>query len=292
MTTPTAIGFLGTGLMGAPMARNLLSAGFEVAVWNRTEAKAEALAKDGARLCVEAPEAGADADVVVTMLESGPVVRQVVFASGVADAMRRGATLIDMSSIPPQTAREHSKLLAEQGISHLDAPVSGGINGAAEGTLAIMVGGEVAAFERARPVFAPLGTATHVGPTGAGQLAKLANQIIVAVTIGAVAEALHLAKTAGADGAAVREALMGGFADSRILREHGRRMLERDFVAGGPIRMQLKDLVTALEAAQEASVQLPLTEAVTALYRQLADAGDAELDHNALLLLLERLNAG
>ena len=284
------IGFLGTGLMGAPMARNLLSAGFQVSVWNRTAAKAEALVAYGARADTGVVAAVHDADVVITMLDSGPVVSELVFGRGVAEALGRGATLIDMSSIPPDTAREHARRLAAGGVAHLDAPVSGGTKGAAEGTLAIMVGGDAAVVERMRPVFERLGVATHVGPSGAGQIAKLANQIIVAVTIGAVAEALHLAATAGADAAAVREALMGGFADSRILREHGRRMLQGDYVAGGPIRLQLKDLETAMAAAEDSGLRLPLTEVVTALYGRLADAGDADLDHSALLLLLERDN--
>ena len=290
MNEPTTIGFLGTGLMGAPMARNLLSAGFRVAVWNRTAHKAEALVGDGARLAGGPPDAAGNADFVVTMLESGPVVGEVVFERGVADAMRRGATLIDMSSIPPHTAQGHAARLEERGVFHLDAPVSGGTAGAAAGTLAIMVGGEAAVFERAAFVFEPLGNATLVGPAGAGQLAKLANQIIVAVTIGGVAEALRLAEAAGADPGAVRQALMGGFADSRILREHGQRMLQRDFVPGGPVRLHLKDLNTAVEAARSAGLRLPLTEVVTGLFQQLADDGDGELDHSALLLLLERLH--
>lgn len=292
MTTPTRVGFLGTGLMGAPMAGNLLAAGLEVVVWNRTAEKAHALEPLGAVVAADAASAAGDADVVVTMLEGGPVVDEVVFGTGVADAMEAGTTLIDMSSIPPRTAKEHAERLAERGLTHLDAPVSGGTRGAADGTLAIMVGGSETAFRRAAPVFEPLGTARRVGSAGAGQLAKLANQIIVGVTIGAVAEALLLGERSGVDPAALRDALTGGFADSRILREHGLRMLQRDFVAGGPARLHLKDMTTARDAARDARLNLPLTDLVWGLFTRLVDAGDADLDHSALLLALERLNAG
>lgn len=286
----TRIALLGTGLMGAPMARNLLKAGYPVTVWNRTRQKAEALEADGARVAATAAEAAAEAEVVVTMLESGPIVGQVLFEQGVAEALRSGAAVIDMSSIPPRLARRHAERLAERGIAQLDAPVSGGTGGAAAGTLAIMVGGKESDFERLKTLFEPLGNATYVGPSGAGQLAKLANQIIVGVTIGAVAEALLLASAGGADPGAVRNALRGGFADSRILTEHGRRMLERNFVPGGAVHNQLKDLDTALDAAAELGLTLPILTRVRELYRQLRDGGSGDLDHSALLLELERMN--
>lgn len=284
------IAFLGTGLMGAPMARRLLTAGFDVTVWNRTRAKAEVLAADGATVSDQAAQAVAAADVVVTMLETGPIVGEVLFGEGgVAAALKSGALLIDMSSIPPATARDHAAKLGERGISHLDAPVSGGTSGAAAGTLAIMAGGPEDAFERAGAVFAPMGRAIRVGPSGAGQLSKLANQVIVAVTIGAVSEALLLASAGGADAAAVREAIRGGFAESRILSEHGLRMVERNFLPGGPIRMQVKDLDTALDAAADAGVTLPLLKDVRDRFVHVRDAmGGPEFDHSALLLQLEQ----
>ncbi len=288
----THIGFLGTGLMGAPMAANLLKAGFSLTVWNRTGAKTKPLADAGAKLA-DAPAGVAEgADAVISMLENGPVVTEALFDRGVADALSPGALVIDMASIPPSTARDHARRLKEKGVGHLDAPVSGGTRGAAEGTLAIMAGGALEDFGRAKEIFQALGRATHVGPPGAGQLAKCTNQVIVAITIGAVAEGLLLAAAGGADPAAVRQAITGGFADSRILQEHGRRMLERDFVPGGPSRMQMKDLDTALEAAGEASLALPITSKLQELFQALLDAGGNDFDHSALLLELERRSPG
>lgn len=286
------IALLGTGLMGAPMTRSLLKGGYSVTVWNRTQAKAEKLSRHGATVAASPGQAATGADFVVTMLESGTVVADVVFGQGVAQTMSASCILIDMSSIPPDMARDHAARLAVKGTAYLDAPVSGGTRGAESGTLAIMVGGERATYERAAKVLASLGNATYVGSTGSGQIAKLTNQVIVADTICAVAEGLLLAASAGADPAAVREALLGGFAESRILREHGRRMLERDFVAGGTARNQLKDLEAARAVALEQGVKLPVTEAVTTLFEQLVADGLGDYDHSALLLELERLNSG
>lgn len=284
------IAFLGIGLMGAPMAERLIAAGFPVVLWNRTAAKAEAI--PGARVAPSPAAAAAEADVLITMLETGPVVEAVLFGEqGAAAALKRGALAIDMSSSPPPMARDHAQRFAARGIGYLDAPVSGGVVGARAGSLAIMAGGTAADFARAEPVFASLGRATLVGPAGSGQLAKCCNQAIVAITIGAVAEALLLAAASGADPAAVRAALTGGFADSRILALHGKRMIERDFLPGGRARVQLKDQHTILAAAAEAKLQLPLTECVTGLYRDLVAHGGAEFDQNALLLELERRNA-
>lgn len=290
--TTRRVALLGVGLMGAPMARRLLEAGFALTVWSRSRDKADALADAGATVAAGAAEAASAADVVITMLADGPVVDSVLFGeSGAAAALNPGALVIDMSSIPPATAREHAARLAALGVAHLDAPVSGGTRGAAEGALAIMVGGDEAVFEAARPVFAPLGRAIRVGPSGAGQLAKLANQVIVGVTIGAVSEALLLAAAGGADPAAVREAIRGGFAESRILEEHGRRMIERDFRPGGRVATQVKDLDTALAAATDAGVTLPLTRDARDRFAELRDAlGGADLDHSALLLQLEALS--
>lgn len=292
MTTVPTIAFLGTGLMGAPMARRLLGAGFAVTAWNRTLAKAEALTADGATVASTAAAAAAQADVVVTMLENGAIVGEVLFGpDGAAAALKPGGVVIDMSSIPPAVAREHALKLAEMGLRHIDAPVSGGTRGAAEGTLAIMAGGAAETFDDVKPVFAPMGRAIRVGPSGAGQLSKLANQVIVAVTIGAVSEALLLASAGGADAAAVREAIRGGFAESRILQEHGLRMVERNFVPGGPVRLQVKDLETALDAAAEAGVTLPLLQDVRDRFVELRDGlGGSNYDHSALLLQLEALS--
>lgn len=288
--TRTRIALLGTGLMGLPMARRLLGAGFPVNVWNRTAAKAHPLADDGAQVAATAADAVRDANVVITMLEHGGVVRDVLETHGVREAMPAGALFVDMSSIQPAQAREHAAQLAARGVGALDAPVSGGTLGAEAGTLAIMAGGAAADFERARPVFAPLGRATHVGPAGAGQLAKLANQMIVGITIGAVAEALLLAERGGADAAKVREALRGGFADSRILEVHGQRMLERDFAKRGAVAVQLKDLRNALVTAQPLPLELPITSLLEQLFASAAEHGLADVDHSGLWLELARRN--
>jgi 2-hydroxy-3-oxopropionate reductase len=284
------IAFLGIGLMGRPMAERLIAAGVDVVLWNRTRAKAEAIA--GARVAGTPAMAAQGADVLITMLETGPVVDAVLFGpDGAEAALGGGALVIDMSSSPPPLARDHAQRFAARGIGYIDAPVSGGVVGARAGTLAIMAGGGAADFARAKPIFEQLGRPTLVGPVGSGQLAKCCNQAIVAITIGAVAEALLLAAASGADPAAVREALLGGFADSRILQLHGKRMIERDFLPGGRARVQLKDQDTILAAAKAARLQLPLSECVTELYRDLVKHGGSELDQNALLLQLERINA-
>lgn len=284
------IALLGTGLMGLPMARRLAAAGFELTVWNRTPSRAEALRADGVRITDSAAEAVRGAEVTVTMLEQGDAVREVLFERGVADALAQGALLIDMSSIRPDEARAHAAALAERGASHLDAPVSGGTVGAQAGTLAIMAGGAAADFERAAPLFAALGRATHVGPHGAGQLAKLANQMIVGITIGAVAEALLLAERGGADPAKVREALRGGFADSRILEVHGQRMVERDFAKRAAITVQLKDLRNALATGAGLRFEAPITELFERLYASAAEHGHGDADHAGLWLELARRN--
>lgn len=285
------IAFLGIGLMGAPMARRLLGAGFAVAVWNRDPSKAEALAGDGA-ICAESPaDAVLGADVVITMLTNAEAVKDVLFDRGAVDAMTSGAVVIDMSSIAPHFARDHSARLSERGIAHVDAPVSGGVVGADAGTLAIMAGGEKDVIDALADVFAPMGRVTRVGPSGAGQLAKLANQQIVAVTIGAVAEAMMLIAAGGGSPAAFRDAIRGGFAESRILELHGKRMVERQFTPGGSSSNQLKDLNAAMETADTLSLTLPLTAAVHAEFSEFVANGNGEKDHSALLLHLEEKNA-
>ena len=288
--TKLRIGFLGTGLMGGPMAANLLKAGFLVTAWNRTLAKAEALRPAGATVAPSSEAAAADADVVITMLEGGPVVERVLFEIGVVSALKRGALVIDMSSAEPQRARAHAGKLAALGIGYLDAPVSGGTPGAKAGTLAIMAGGSEADFTRAASVFAAMGRAMHVGPAGSGQLAKLCNQVIVSVTMAAVAEALLLASAGGADPAAVRQALSGGFADSKILQIHGGHMLERSFIPGGPAWTIRKDGRTILAAARELGVTLPMAERANQLFEQLCAHGGEKYDSAAVLLELERLS--
>ncbi|BCJ91455.1 dehydrogenase [Terrihabitans soli] len=288
MSTSLKIALLGTGLMGAPMARRLLGAGFPLTVWNRSIEKAEALKADGAKVAVSAAEAVSEADFAITMLDNGAVVTEVLFGLGVAEALPKGSVLIDMSSIPPSVARDHAARLAKEGRFHLDAPVSGGTVGAAAGTLAIMAGGPEDVFKRAQPVFAPMGRAIRVGPSGAGQISKLANQTIVGITIGAVAEALLLAERGGADPKAVREAIRGGFAESRILEVHGKRMVDREFIPGARSTTQIKDLETILATAREIGFEMPLSKEVYARYLDLRDRlGGGDLDHAALFLQLD-----
>ncbi|WP_262031011.1 NAD(P)-dependent oxidoreductase [Microvirga sp. Mcv34] len=288
--TSPQIAFLGIGLMGSRQAKRLLDAGYSLTLWNRSREKAEALAPLGARVADRAADAVSGADVVILMLENGRIVDDVLFSQGVAEVLKPGAILVDMSSIKPAEAQDHAHQLKERGVHHIDAPVSGGTTGAEQGTLAIMAGGEAEMFDRVEPILKVMGRPVHVGPHGAGQLAKLANQIIVGVTIGAVAEALLLAQRGGADPAKVREALRGGFAESRILELHGQRMVERDFVTKGRSVTHLKDLDNALDAAERIDLQaLPYTALTADLFRGLiANAGD--LDHSGLLVELERRN--
>lgn len=285
----THISLLGCGLMGAPMARRLLAAGYPLTVWNRTRFKAEALAEAGARVADTPAEAVARADIVITMLEHGGVVQTVLFdgPDAAVHGLRAGTLVIDMSSILPEQAQAHATRLAEADATALDAPVSGGTLGAEAGTLAIMAGGDEAAFARARPVLEAMGRPVHVGPAGSGQLAKLANQMIVGITIGAVAEALLLAERGGADPAKVREALRGGFADSRILEVHGQRMVEGDFAKRGSMAIQLKDLNNALHAGAQLGFEGPITRLLATLYQQGVDHGLAELDQSALFKELQ-----
>lgn len=280
--------------MGVPMARRLLASGFPLIVWNRTRAKADALQAEGASVAATPAEAVRNADIVITMLEDGGVVGDVLFGQGCGSTPRfkPGALVIDMSSILPEQARDHALRLHPLGVTALDAPVSGGTLGAQAGTLAIMAGGRAEDFERARPVLEVLGRPVHVGPTGSGQLAKLANQMIVGITIGAVAEALLMAERGGADPARVREALRGGFAESRILEVHGQRMVEGDFAKRGSLAIQLKDLRNAMHTAQTMHFDAPITAHLSALYAEAATHGLAELDQSALFCELQRRQTG
>jgi 2-hydroxy-3-oxopropionate reductase len=282
----TRIGWVGTGLMGSRMAANLLRAGHPLTVWNRTRAKVQPLLDQGAVWAGSPAELAAGCEVMMTSLTDGAAVDAVLFGAQAAQALRPGALVIDFSSITPAIARAHAAALRALGLAPLDAPVSGGTRGAALASLAIMVGGEVADFARARALFSVLGRPTHVGASGAGQIAKLANQLIVAVTIGAVAEALTLAARSGADPAAVREALAGGFADSRILQEHGARMLADDVAPGGTVRNQIKDLDAALALAAASALELPLLGVARQQFAALTLMFGDQLDHSAIYRML------
>lgn len=291
-----AVTFLGTGIMGAPMCGHLLDAGYPTRVWNRTRAKAEVLAARGGVIWESASDAIRGADYVLCMLDTGDVIDHVLF-NGVAgvgvavDSLTEGAVVIVMSSIPVETVRRHATYLAARGVQYVDAPVSGGEKGAMERTLTIMAGGEESVIQHARPLLETMGRVTRVGPIGAGQLAKLANQAIVGITIGAVAEALTLAQRGGADPAQVRAALLGGFADSTILRQHGQRMVEGAFAPGARAQIQLKDLRTARQLAAELGVELPLLRLAEEQFQRMCESGLAQLDHSALYLMLEQSNA-
>ena len=287
------VAFLGTGIMGAPMAVNLVKAGFDVKAWNRTGSKTRPIEEAGGASAASPSEAVKDADYILSILDSGPVVREVFFDSGAIDHMKSGAVFVDMASIPPKMAQEHAARLKAVGVGHLDAPVSGGAVGAAEGSLAIMAGGDQADFDRAEAdgVFKPMGRASYIGPAGSGQIAKLANQIMVAVNISGVAQALLFAHTGGAQPGKIPEALAGGHADSRVLQEHGRRMIRRDFRPGAPIRNFVKDLNTVLETADDLGLKLPLVVAIRDVFQDLYDQGLTRHDHGAFLLHLEQMNA-
>ena len=285
------IALIGTGLMGAPMSRNLLKAGFPLTVWNRTIAKAEPLADDGAVVADTAAAAIKDADFIISMVADGPTVGSLINDSDICSALKPGAIWLDMSSIKPEEARDHAAFLSDMGIGHLDAPVSGGTKGAEGATLAIMVGGDAAVFEKAEHVFAAMGRPVHVGPSGTGQLSKLCNQTIVAVTISAVAEAMLLAEKGGADPAALRNALQGGFADSVILQQHGARMSDRNFVPGGLTKFQVKDLDNTLAEAASLGLTLPSTQMVRDRFADYSDNMDgADRDHSGLFEELLRRN--
>jgi 3-hydroxyisobutyrate dehydrogenase-like beta-hydroxyacid dehydrogenase len=285
------IALLGTGLMGAPMTRNLLGSGYTVQVWNRSMDKAQALADDGAFVCASPEAVVTNADVIISMLSDGIAVGGLIQNKAITDAMKDGAIWLDMSSIKPQEVREHAAHLTGLGFGHLDAPVSGGTKGAEGASLAIMVGGDGATFETGKPIFEAMGRPVHVGPSGSGQLSKLANQAIVAVTIGAVAEAMLLVEQGGADPAAVRAALKGGFADSVILQQHGARMSEGNFVPGGLTKFQVKDLDNLLAEAGSLDLTLPVSQHIRDRFAHFSENMDgADQDHSGLYLELKARN--
>ena len=284
------IAFLGTGLMGSPMCKNILKSKLPLTVWNRSKNKTNQLETLGAEVARSPHEAVTGAEVIITMLSDGAAVDDLIFKQNVAEKICKGATHIDMSSIGAHEAIDHSKKHIIKGINYLDAPVSGGTKGAEAGELAIMVGGNKEHFEAMINVFNSMGQSTFVGPNGCGQLSKLANQIIVAITIGAVSEAFILAGEGGADRGQVRKALQGGFASSRILTEHGRRMIDRAFEPGGAAKFQVKDLRNAIKASEQLDLNLPITKLIHKLFNEMVDSGKPDMDHSGLLTHLEEIN--
>ncbi len=285
------IGFIGLGVMGKPMARNLLKAGYSLVVHNRSRAAMDELAGEGAEAASSAREVAEKSDVVITMLPDSLDVEAVVLGpEGIIEGVRSGQLYIDMSTIAPATSRQVYEALQQKGVDALDAPVSGGDVGAKAGTLSIMVGGTKEVFQRAKPLFEVMGkNIVLIGEAGAGQVTKACNQMVVALTIQAVAEALTLARKAGVDPARVREALLGGFAQSRILDLHGQRILDRNFQPGFRVRLHRKDLAIALQTGREQSLPLPATAQAADMMDALLAQGMGDLDHSALALLVEQL---
>jgi len=287
------IAVLGTGIMGGHMARRLAQAGFAVTAWNRSPDKVDRLASDGVQRADTPSAAVEQADVVIVMLSNGPVVEEMLFtpdASGriPVDVLKDNASLVVMSSIPVETCQSQAERLASRPVHYIDAPVSGGEPGARDGTLAIMAGGDAGAIADLSDMFSVLGRVTHIGPVGTGQMTKLANQIIVGGTIIAIAEALHFVSQGGANPGAVRQALLGGFAESKILNLHGERMVARNFVPGSPAEYQLKDLRTAQSLARQFGLQLTLLDTMSGVFGDMIDHLGHGVDVSGILQEVER----
>ena len=278
--------------MGFPMAKQLLKSGYKLKAYNRSIEKADPLRKFGAEISKSIKEVVTDRDVIITMLTDDIAVDEVMKNSDFKDNIKSGATVIDMSSVKPKTALTHGQNLKSKNINYLDAPVSGGTIGAEEASLAIMVGGEKEVFEQYVDILKAMGNPTLVGPISCGQVSKLANQIIVGLTIGAVAEAVTLCEKVGADPNKMIEALKGGWADSKILQTHGKRMVDKDFTPKGKTSTHLKDMNNILECARSSNTQLPISNLVKEMYKTLVKNGHGEEDHSSLYKEIERINNG
>lgn len=284
------IAFIGTGLMGYPMAKNLINEKLNLKVFSRTLEKANPLEKLGAIIANSLGEAVKEADIVITMLTDDEAVEKVLGNQEFLNNLKNSSTVIDMSSIKPKIAIQYGKLLKDRNIHFLDAPVSGGTIGAEEGSLAIMVGGDQNVFDGAFDTLKIMGNPTLVGPIGSGQVSKLANQIIVGVTIGAVAEAITLCEKAGVDANKFIKALSGGFADGKILQNHGKRMINKDFSPKGKVSTHLKDMNNILECAGDFKTKLPISNLIKEMFKSLVDQGNSNDDHSALYKEIENIN--
>ena len=284
------IGFIGIGLMGFPMAKNILKSGYKLKVFNRSLVKAEPLKEFGAEISKTVSELVKDSEIIITMLTDDKAVDEVMGSSHFFDNLKPGSTVIDMSSTKPITAEKHGKNLSLKKIDYLDAPVSGGTIGAEEGSLAIMIGGDQKVFNKAEDLLKTMGNPTLVGPVGSGQVAKLANQIVVGLTIGAVAEAVTLCEKAGADPIKMISALSGGWADSKVLQTHGKRMIDKDFSPKGKTSTHLKDMNNILECANNFNTHLPISNLVKEMYKNLVENGHGNDDHSSLYKEIERIN--
>ena len=276
--------------MGLPMAKNLLKAGYELKAFNRTESKAEPLREFGGKISKSIKEVVSDNDVVITMLTDDNSVDAVMNSQEFLDNLKVDATVIDMSSVKPTTATRHGNNLKSKNINYLDSPVSGGTIGAEEASLAIMVGGEQKVFDDVTDILKAMGNPTLVGPLSSGQVSKLANQIIVGLTIGAVAEAVTLCEKAGANPNKMIKALSGGWADSKILQTHGKRMIDKDFTPKGRTVVHLKDMNNILECANSHNTHLPISNLIKEMYKSLVENGHGETDHSSLYKEIERIN--
>ncbi len=284
------IGFIGIGLMGFPMTKNLLKSGYNLKAFNRTQNKSDKLKEFGAEISTSIKDAVTNSDVIITMLTDDAAVEKVMSSEEFISNIKEGATVIDMSSVNPVLTIKYSKKLKEKKINYLDAPVSGGTIGAEEATLAIMVGGDEETFNNCYELLKKMGNPTLVGPVSSGQISKLANQIIVGVTIGAVAEAITLCEKSGTNPNKMIEALSGGWADSKILQTHGKRMIDKDFTPKGKTTTQLKDMTNIVNAGKAVETHLPISSLIKEMYKDLVADGHGNTDHSSLYIAIEKIN--
>ncbi|MDA7462779.1 NAD(P)-dependent oxidoreductase [Candidatus Pelagibacter ubique] len=285
-----SIAFIGIGLMGFPMAKNLLKFGYNLKVYNRSQDKADRLKEFGAEISVSIKDVVTNSDIIITMLTDDNAVEKVMGSDEFISNIKEGATVIDMSSVNPVLTIKYSKKLKEKKIDYLDAPVSGGTIGAEEATLAIMVGGDEETFKNCYELLKKMGNPTLVGPVSSGQISKLANQIIVGVTIGAVAEAVTLCEKSGTNPNKMIEALSGGWADSKILQTHGKRMIDKDFTPKGKTTTQLKDMTNIINAGKAVETYLPISSLIKEMYKDLVADGHGNTDHSSLYNAIEKIN--
>jgi len=285
-----SIAFIGIGLMGFPMAKNLLKSGYNLKAYNRSQDKADRLKEFGAEISVSIKDVVTNSDIIITMLTDDNAVEKVMGSDEFISNIKEGATVIDMSSVNPVLTVKYSKKLKEKKIDYLDAPVSGGTIGAEEATLAIMVGGDEETFKNCYELLKKMGNPTLVGPVSSGQISKLANQIIVGVTIGAVAEAVTLCEKSGTNPNKMIEALSGGWADSKILQTHGKRMIDKDFTPKGKTTTQLKDMTNIINAGKAVETYLPISSLVKEMYKDLVADGHGNTDHSSLYNAIEKIN--
>jgi 2-hydroxy-3-oxopropionate reductase len=284
------IGFIGIGLMGFPMSKNLIKSGYNLKAYNRSQDKADRLKEFGAEISLSIKEVVTNVDVVITMLTDDAAVEKVMSSDEFISNIKKGATVIDMSSVNPVITKKYADILKEKNINYLDAPVSGGTIGAEEASLAIMVGGDEKTFKECYDLLKILGNPTLVGPVTSGQISKLANQIIVGVTIGAVAEAVTLCEKSGTNPNKMIEALSGGWADSKILQTHGKRMISKDFSPKGKTTTQLKDMTNIINAGKAVDTHLPISSLIKEMYKDLVADGHGNTDHSSLYNAIEKIN--